>query len=81
MSNFVVVFGEFSLIHNYTAAADRMPLPVTPVGLNSIQGNYYWVWAIVNASFVPLVYFFGVETAGRSLVSSFRKSCFGRAIV
>ncbi|KAK3716636.1 hypothetical protein LTR37_006266 [Vermiconidia calcicola] len=40
---------------------------VTPIGLNSIEGNYYWIWAIVNASFVPLVYFFGVETAGRSL--------------
>ena len=41
---------------------------VTPIGLNSIQGNYYWIWAVVNASFIPLVYFFGVETAGKSLV-------------
>ncbi|KAI7554623.1 general substrate transporter [Hortaea werneckii] len=40
---------------------------VTPIGLNSIQGNYYWIWAVVNASFVPLVYFFGIETAGKSL--------------
>ncbi|KAI7494751.1 general substrate transporter [Hortaea werneckii] len=40
---------------------------VTPIGLDSIQGNYYWVWAGVNALFVPLVFFFGVETAGRSL--------------
>ncbi|GAB7366074.1 hypothetical protein MBLNU230_g7640t1 [Neophaeotheca triangularis] len=40
---------------------------VTPIGLDSIGGHYYWIWACVNASFVPLVYFFGVETAGRSL--------------
>ncbi|KAK5123953.1 hypothetical protein LTR85_002150 [Meristemomyces frigidus] len=40
---------------------------VTPLGLNSIGGNYFWIWAIVCASFVPLTYFFGVETSGRSL--------------
>lgn len=40
---------------------------VTPIGLNSIGGNYFWIWAIVCASFVPLAYFFGVETNGRSL--------------
>ncbi|KAL5119564.1 hypothetical protein ACEQ8H_002410 [Pleosporales sp. CAS-2024a] len=40
---------------------------VTPIGLNQIQGNYFWVWALVCASFVPLTYVFGVETSGRSL--------------
>jgi MFS family permease len=40
---------------------------VTPVGLATIQGHYFWVWAIVCASFVPLTYFFGVETSGRTL--------------
>lgn len=40
---------------------------VTPIGLSNIGGNYFWVWAIVNASFVPLTWFFGVETSGRSL--------------
>ncbi|CAK1367713.1 Sugar transporter STL1 [Cercospora beticola] len=40
---------------------------VTPIGLNHIKGNYFWIWAIVCASFVPLTYFFGVETSGRSL--------------
>jgi len=40
---------------------------VTPIGLNSIGGNYFWIWAIICASFVPLTYFFGVETSGRSL--------------
>jgi MFS family permease len=40
---------------------------ITPIGLDAIQGHYFWVWAIVCASFVPLTYFFGVETSGRSL--------------
>jgi MFS family permease len=40
---------------------------VTPVGLASIRGNYFWIWAVICGSFVPLVYFFGVETSGRTL--------------
>lgn len=40
---------------------------VTPIGLDAIKGHYFWVWAIVCASFVPLTYFFGVETSGRTL--------------
>lgn len=40
---------------------------VTPIGLDKIRGHYFWVWAAVCASFVPLTYFFGVETSGRTL--------------
>lgn len=40
---------------------------VTPIGLASIRGNYFWIWAIICILFIPLTYFFGVETAGRSL--------------
>lgn len=40
---------------------------VTPVGIDNIGGNFFWIWAIVCASFVPLSYYFGVETSGRSL--------------
>jgi MFS family permease len=40
---------------------------VTPIGLNAIKGNYFWVWAVICASFVPLTYFFGVETSWRTL--------------
>jgi hypothetical protein len=40
---------------------------VTPIGLENIGGNYFWIWAIVCAIFVPLIYFFGVETSGRTL--------------
>lgn len=40
---------------------------VTPIGLDNIKGHYFWVWAAVCASFVPLTYIFGVETSGRTL--------------
>ncbi len=40
---------------------------VTPIGLSNIGGNYFWIWAIVCGSFIPLTWFFGVETSGRTL--------------
>ena len=40
---------------------------ITPIGLSNIRGNYFWIWAIVCASFIPLTWFFGVETSGKSL--------------
>ncbi|KAK7724835.1 hypothetical protein SLS57_004106 [Botryosphaeria dothidea] len=40
---------------------------VTPIGLDSIGGHYFWIWAVICALFIPLIYFFGVETSGRSL--------------
>lgn len=40
---------------------------VTPIGLSSIRGNYFWIWAVICLLFIPLTYVFGVETAGRSL--------------
>ncbi|KAG8624104.1 hypothetical protein KVT40_009080 [Elsinoe batatas] len=40
---------------------------VTPIGLSSIGGKFFFVWGVVCASFIPLTYFFGVETSGRTL--------------
>ena len=40
---------------------------VTPIGFSNIGGNFFWIWAIVCALFVPIAYFFGVETSGRTL--------------
>ncbi|KAF4304147.1 putative sugar transporter stl1 protein [Botryosphaeria dothidea] len=40
---------------------------VTPIGLDSIGGHYFWIWAVICALFIPIIYFFGVETSGRSL--------------
>lgn len=40
---------------------------VTPIGLNNIGGNFFWVWGVICALFIPLTYFFGIETSGRTL--------------
>lgn len=40
---------------------------VTPIGLDAIRGNFFWIWAVMCLLFVPLTYVFGIETAGRSL--------------
>ncbi|KAK5721450.1 hypothetical protein LTR17_014570 [Elasticomyces elasticus] len=48
-------------------ASNFVVVMVTPIGLNSVGGHYFWIWAIICATFVPLTWIFGVETAGRSL--------------
>lgn len=40
---------------------------ITPIGLSNIGGNFFWIWAIICLLFVPITYFFGVETSGRTL--------------
>ena len=35
---------------------------VTPIGLNNIGGNFFWIWGIICFSFIPLTYFFGIES-------------------
>jgi len=40
---------------------------VTPIGLDNIGWKYYLVWAVLNASFIPIVYFLYPETKGLSL--------------
>lgn len=40
---------------------------ITPIGIDNIGGNFFWIWAVICALFVPLVYVFGVETSGRTL--------------
>jgi sugar porter (SP) family MFS transporter len=40
---------------------------VTPVGFNTIGSRYYIIYAVLNASIVPIVYFFFPETNGRTL--------------
>ena len=39
----------------------------TPIGMEHLKWGLYLVYAVFNASFVPLIYFFIVETAGKSL--------------
>ena len=40
---------------------------VTPIGLSNIGGNFFWIWGVICFSFIPLTYFFGIETSGRTL--------------
>lgn len=44
-----------------------MVVEITPVGIASIGWRFYIIWTVFNASFVPIVYLFYPETAGRTL--------------
>jgi len=44
-----------------------MVVEITPIGIQTLQWKFYIVWTVLNASFVPLMYFFYPETAGRTL--------------
>jgi len=39
----------------------------TPVGIHHLKWGLYLIYAVLNATFVPLVYYLVVETQGRSL--------------
>ncbi len=39
----------------------------TPIGIHYLKWGLYLVYAILNACFVPIIYYFIVETAGKSL--------------
>lgn len=40
---------------------------VTPPGQTTLGWRFYIIWAVFNAAFIPIVYFFYPETRGRSL--------------
>ncbi|KAJ8995566.1 hypothetical protein HRR80_000333 [Exophiala dermatitidis] len=44
-----------------------MVVEITPIGIQNLHWKFYIVWTVLNASFIPLMYFFYPETAGRSL--------------
>jgi hypothetical protein len=44
-----------------------MVVEITPVGISSLHWKFYIIWTIFNASFVPIVWLFYPETAGRTL--------------
>lgn len=44
-----------------------MVVEITPIGIQSLQWQFYIIWTVFNAAFVPIVYLFYPETAGRSL--------------
>ncbi|KAK0811554.1 hypothetical protein LTR02_007880 [Friedmanniomyces endolithicus] len=44
-----------------------MVVEITQIGIQSLQWKFYIIWTVLNLSFVPFVYLFFVETAGRTL--------------
>ncbi len=44
-----------------------MVVEITPIGIQNLQWQFYIVWTVLNASFVPIIYFLYPETADRSL--------------
>lgn len=44
-----------------------MVVEVTPLGIQNLQWQFYIIWTVFNASFVPFIYLIYPETAGRSL--------------
>lgn len=39
----------------------------TPIGIHYLHWGLYLIYAVLNAAFVPIVYYLIVETAGKSL--------------
>ncbi|KAF2202177.1 general substrate transporter [Delitschia confertaspora ATCC 74209] len=44
-----------------------MVVEVTPPGIESLHWRFYIIWTVFNFAFIPTVYFFYPETAGRTL--------------
>lgn len=42
-------------------------MQTTPPGIHHLQWGLYLIYAVLNAAFVPLVYYVVVETQGKSL--------------
>lgn len=40
---------------------------ITPIGIRNLGWQFYIIWTVFNGAFVPLVYLFYPETAGRTL--------------
>jgi hypothetical protein len=56
-----------------------MVVQVTPVGISNIGWRYYIIYAIFNACFVPIMYFFYPETKGLELEDVDRLFAHGNA--
>ncbi|KAF7189657.1 Sugar transporter STL1, partial [Pseudocercospora fuligena] len=55
---------------NTEASANRFfhqVVEITPIGIDTLGWKFYIIWTVLNFSFVPIVYLFFPETAGRTL--------------
>ncbi|KAE9363945.1 general substrate transporter [Stipitochalara longipes BDJ] len=44
-----------------------MVVEITPIGIEKLGWQFYIIWTVFNASFVPIIYLFYPETSDRSL--------------
>lgn len=44
-----------------------MVVEITPIGIESLGWQFYIIWTVFNAAFVPIIYFFYPETSDRRL--------------
>ena len=44
-----------------------MVVEITPIGIQNLGWQFYIIWTVLNGAFVPIVYLFYPETAGRTL--------------
>lgn len=42
-------------------------MEITPLGAENLGWKFFLIWMCFNASFVPIIYFFYPETAGKTL--------------
>jgi hypothetical protein len=49
------------------AQGNFIVVEITPIGISSLHWKFYIIWTVFNGAFVPLVYLFYPETAGRTL--------------
>ncbi|KAF9892155.1 hypothetical protein FE257_002561 [Aspergillus nanangensis] len=40
---------------------------ITPIGIQTLGWRFYIIWTVLNAAFMPVIYFFYPETANRNL--------------
>lgn len=53
--------------HTDNAPGNFIVVEITPIGIRTLGWKFYIIWTVFNGAFVPLVYLFYPETAGRTL--------------
>lgn len=59
--------GQGASLGNRRSSRSPSLRQVTPSGVENLGYKFYIIWAVFNAVFVPIVYFFYFETSGRTL--------------
>jgi hypothetical protein len=63
----VVLVRCLSVHHSFSKSVDLTSFKITPDGIANIGWKFYMMFGIINFCFLPLIWYFFVETAGLSL--------------